>query len=83
MVDVRPPAGMQFRDHPACQQRDAFYWRKRNHGAYHPADHYRDIELPQEQPCGVDHRRRRRRLRVRAGLAYLVDGRRSACWSCS
>jgi cytochrome o ubiquinol oxidase subunit 1 len=27
--------------------------RKRNRGAYKPADHYRDIALPKESACGV------------------------------
>ena len=53
MVGLRAAAGVELRDHPACGRRDAFYWRKRNGGAYKPADHYRDIEMPKESACGV------------------------------
>jgi len=38
---------------PHVSRRDAFYWRKLNDGAYQPADHYRDIELPKKSACGV------------------------------
>src|SRR4051794_39606099 len=36
-----PPPEYNFATIPQVSKRDAFYWRKRNHGAYHPADHYR------------------------------------------
>jgi len=48
-----PPPEWNFATIPRVGNRDAFYWRKRNGGAYKPADHYRDIELPKETACGV------------------------------
>ena len=48
-----PPPEWNFATIPHVGDRDAFYWRKRNKGAYHPADHYRDIELPKESALGV------------------------------
>jgi len=48
-----PPPEWNFATIPHVGNRDAFYWRKRNNGAYKPADHYRDIELPKESACGV------------------------------
>ena len=39
-----PPPEYNFATIPHVSRRDAFYWRKANHGAYKPADHYRDIE---------------------------------------
>jgi cytochrome o ubiquinol oxidase subunit 1 len=48
-----PPPEWNFATIPHVGSRDAFYWRKRNRGAYKPADHYRDIEMPKETACGV------------------------------
>jgi cytochrome o ubiquinol oxidase subunit 1 len=48
-----PPPEWNFATIPHVGSRDPFYWRKRNGGAYKPADHYRDIELPKESACGV------------------------------
>ena len=48
-----PPPEWNFATIPHVSDRDTFYWRKRNHGAYKPADHYRDIALPKESACGV------------------------------
>ena len=48
-----PPPDWNFATIPHVSKRDAFYWRKRNDGAYEPADHYRDIELPKGSACGV------------------------------
>jgi cytochrome o ubiquinol oxidase subunit 1 len=48
-----PPPEWNFATIPHVGSRDAFYWRKRNRGAYKPADHYQDIELPKESACGV------------------------------
>ena len=48
-----PPPEWNFATIPHVGNRDAFYWRKRNHGAYKPADHYRDIVLPKESAGGV------------------------------
>ncbi len=48
-----PPPEWNFATIPQVGDRDAFYWRKRAGGAYRPADHYRDIELPKESACGV------------------------------
>ena len=47
-----PPPEWNFAVIPHVGARDAFYWRKRNGGAYHPADHYRDITLPRNSACG-------------------------------
>jgi cytochrome o ubiquinol oxidase subunit 1 len=48
-----PPPEWNFATIPHVGNRDAFYWRKRNNGAYKPADHYHDIEIPKESACGV------------------------------
>jgi cytochrome o ubiquinol oxidase subunit 1 len=48
-----PPPEWNFASIPQVSGRDAFYMRKRNRGAYKPADHYRDIALPKESACGV------------------------------
>jgi cytochrome o ubiquinol oxidase subunit 1 len=48
-----PPPEYNFATIPQVSRRDAFYWRKRNEGAYHPADHYRDIVLPRNSLTGV------------------------------
>ena len=48
-----PPPEWNFATIPHVGSRDAFYWRKRNRGAYKPADHYRDIKVPKETACGV------------------------------
>ncbi len=48
-----PPPEWNFATIPHVGARDAFYWRKRNRGAYRPADHYRDIELPKNSACGL------------------------------
>ena len=48
-----PPPEWNFATIPHVSGRDAFYLRKRNNGAYRPANHYRDIELPKESACGV------------------------------
>jgi cytochrome o ubiquinol oxidase subunit 1 len=48
-----PPPEWNFATIPHVGGRDAFYWRKRNNGAYRPADQYRDIVLPKESACGV------------------------------
>ena len=48
-----PPPEWNFATIPHVGSRDPFYLRKRNSGAYKPADHYRDIELPKETSCGV------------------------------
>ena len=48
-----PPPEWNFAAIPQVGRRDAFYWRKRNDGAYRPPDHYRDIALPKESACGV------------------------------
>ena len=48
-----PPPEWNFATIPHVGSRDAFYWRKHSGGAYRPADHYRDIELPKESACGV------------------------------
>jgi cytochrome o ubiquinol oxidase subunit 1 len=48
-----PPPEWNFATIPQVAGRDAFYARKRHGGAYKPADHYRDIEMPKESACGV------------------------------
>jgi cytochrome o ubiquinol oxidase subunit 1 len=48
-----PPPEWNFATIPQVDSRDVFHVRKRNHGAYQPADHYEDIELPKESACGV------------------------------
>jgi cytochrome o ubiquinol oxidase subunit 1 len=48
-----PAPEYNFATIPQVSRRDAFYWRKVNDGAYQPADHYRDIELPKNSACGV------------------------------
>jgi cytochrome o ubiquinol oxidase subunit 1 len=48
-----PPPEYNFAVLPQVGRRDAFYWRKQNNGAYKPADHYRDIEVPKNSMCGV------------------------------
>jgi cytochrome o ubiquinol oxidase subunit 1 len=48
-----PPPEWNFATIPHVGDRDAFYWRKRGGGAYKPADHYQDIELPKQTACGV------------------------------
>jgi cytochrome o ubiquinol oxidase subunit 1 len=48
-----PPPAYNFATIPQVGRRDAFYWRKRNDGAYKLANHYRDIELPKNTGLGV------------------------------
>ena len=48
-----PPPEWNFAVIPHVGNRDAFYWRKRNNGAYQPAGHYRDVTMPKESACGV------------------------------
>jgi cytochrome o ubiquinol oxidase subunit 1 len=48
-----PPPEYNFAVLPHVSRRDAFYWRKKNDGAYKPADHYQDIEVPKNSMCGV------------------------------
>jgi cytochrome o ubiquinol oxidase subunit 1 len=48
-----PAPEYNFATIPQVARRDAFYWRKLNDGAYKPADHYRDIEMPKNSACGV------------------------------
>ena len=48
-----PAPEYNFATIPHVSRRDTFYWRKRSHGAYHPADHYRDIEIPRNSMTGV------------------------------
>ncbi len=48
-----PPPEWNFATIPHVGDRDAFYWRKRNRGAYRVADHYRDIRLPKNSACGL------------------------------
>jgi cytochrome o ubiquinol oxidase subunit 1 len=48
-----PPPEWNFATIPQVSGRDAFHWRKRRGGAYQPADHYRDIELPNPTACGL------------------------------
>ena len=47
-----PPPEYNFATIPHAGRRDAFYWRKGNQGAYKPADHYRDIEMPRNSIVG-------------------------------
>lgn len=46
-----PPPEWNFATIPHVGRRDAFFWRKRNRGAYIEADHYRDIEMPKNSAC--------------------------------
>jgi cytochrome o ubiquinol oxidase subunit 1 len=48
-----PPPEYNFVTIPQVSRRDAFYWQKKNKGAYQLADHYRDIEVPKNSMCGV------------------------------
>jgi cytochrome o ubiquinol oxidase subunit I len=48
-----PPPEYNFAVLPHVSARDAFYWRKQNNGAYKPAHHYQDIEVPKNSMCGV------------------------------
>jgi cytochrome o ubiquinol oxidase subunit 1 len=48
-----PPPEWNFATIPHVGGRDAFHARKRNNGAYRPADHYADIVLPKGSACGV------------------------------
>ena len=48
-----PAPEYNFATIPHVSRRDAFYWRKRNHGAYHAADHYQDITIPRNSMTGV------------------------------
>ena len=48
-----PPPEYNFAVLPHVSARDAFYWRKQNNGAYKPAHHYDDIEVPKNSLCGV------------------------------
>ena len=48
-----PPPEYNFATVPHVSRRDAFYWRKRNNGAYRPADHYQDITMPRNSMTGV------------------------------
>jgi cytochrome o ubiquinol oxidase subunit 1 len=48
-----PPPEYNFAVIPQVSRRDPFYWQKKNHGAYKPADHYRDIEVPRNSLCGL------------------------------
>ncbi len=48
-----PPPEYNFATIPQVGRRDPFYWRKANRGAYKPADHYRDIEVPKNSMCGI------------------------------
>jgi cytochrome o ubiquinol oxidase subunit 1 len=48
-----PPPEYNFATIPQVSRRDAFYWRKLNGGAYKPADHYRNIEMPKNSACGA------------------------------
>ncbi len=48
-----PPPEWNFATLPHVGGRDVFYRRKRHGGAYRPADHYRDIELPKNSACGM------------------------------
>jgi cytochrome o ubiquinol oxidase subunit 1 len=47
-----PPPEYNFATIPHVSRRDPFYWRKANEGAYKPADHYRDIEVPRNSIVG-------------------------------
>jgi cytochrome o ubiquinol oxidase subunit 1 len=48
-----PPPEYNFAAIPQVSRRDPFHWQKINNGAYKPADHYRDIEVPKNSMCGV------------------------------
>jgi cytochrome o ubiquinol oxidase subunit 1 len=48
-----PPPEYNFAVLPHVSARDAFYWRKQDDGAYKPAHHYHDIEVPKNSTCGV------------------------------
>lgn len=48
-----PPPEWNFATIPHVGKLDPFYWRKRANGAYRPADHYRDIELPKNSATGL------------------------------
>ena len=48
-----PPPEWNFATIPHVTGRDAFYWQKRNHTAYRPAERYQDIEIPKPSACGV------------------------------
>ncbi|MCJ2065399.1 cbb3-type cytochrome c oxidase subunit I [Methylobacterium sp. J-088] len=47
-----PPPEYNFATIPHVGRRDVFYWRKAAHGAYKPADHYRDITVPRNSWVG-------------------------------
>ncbi|GAB0115939.1 cytochrome ubiquinol oxidase subunit I [Acidisoma sp. 7E03] len=47
-----PPPEYNFATIPHVSRPDAFHWQKENNGAYHPANHYRDITLPKNSACG-------------------------------
>ena len=47
-----PPPEYNFATIPHVSRRDSFHWRKANHGAYKPADHYRDIDTPRNSMVG-------------------------------
>ena len=48
-----PPPQYNFVTIPHVSRRDTFYWQKKNNGAYKPADHYRDIEVPKNSMGGL------------------------------
>ncbi len=47
-----PPPEYNFAVLPHIGRRDPFFWRKHEGGAYKPADHYRDIEMPRNSAGG-------------------------------
>ncbi|HTI00958.1 MAG TPA: cbb3-type cytochrome c oxidase subunit I [Acidisoma sp.] len=47
-----PAPEYNFATIPHVSRRDAYHWRKINGGAYKPADHYRDIEMPKNSMFG-------------------------------